>query len=123
MDIGALSRLILASGCFSGATLGGWSVDPAILLPLLLSLALYVGGVVRLWRSAGTGRGTSWLHLLSFIAGWLTLAIAVASPLHDLSRKFFAAHMAEHELDMLVAAPLLVLARPLPLMLWALPQR
>jgi cytochrome c oxidase assembly factor CtaG len=123
MDIGALNRLILSSGCFSGATLGGWSIDPAILAPLLLALALHFGGVFRLWRSAGVGRGTSWLAVLSFVAGWLTLAIAIASPLHDLSRKFFAAHMAEHELVMLVAAPLLVLARPLPVMLWAIPQR
>jgi cytochrome c oxidase assembly factor CtaG len=62
------------------------------------------------------------LAVLCFVAGWLALAIAVASPLHDLSRRFFAAHMAEHELVMLVAAPLLVLARPLPVMLWALPR-
>jgi cytochrome c oxidase assembly factor CtaG len=33
----------------------------------------------------------------------------------------FAAHMIEHELLMLVAAPLVVAARPLPLMLWAWP--
>lgn len=122
MDIGALNRLILSSGCFSGATIGGWSVDPVILVPLLLMPALYGLGVLNLWRSAGRGRGTSALHVLSFATGWVILAIAVASPLHELSRKYFAAHMTEHELVMLVAAPLLVLARPLPVMLWGLPR-
>jgi cytochrome c oxidase assembly factor CtaG len=34
----------------------------------------------------------------------------------------FAAHMVEHELLMLVAAPLLVLARPVGVALWALPR-
>src|SRR5205085_3217187 len=33
----------------------------------------------------------------------------------------FTAHMAEHELMMLAAAPLLVLSRPLAVMLWAFP--
>jgi cytochrome c oxidase assembly factor CtaG len=122
MDFGELNRLILASGCFSGATVAGWSVDPAILVPLLLTAALYVSGVVRLWRSAGQGRGTTRLQVLSFAVGWLILALAVGSPLHDLSRKYFAAHMIEHELVMLVAAPLLVLGRPLPVMLWAFPR-
>jgi putative membrane protein len=123
MTLGDINRLILSSGCFSGATVGGWSTDPAVLLPLALTLMLYFTGVVRLWRAAGTGRGASRLAVLCFLVGWLALAIAVASPLHDLGRKFFAAHMAEHELVMLIAAPLLVVSRPLPVMLWGLPRR
>jgi cytochrome c oxidase assembly factor CtaG len=41
------------------------------------------------------------------------LAIALVSPLHALGSALFSAHMVQHELLMLVAAPLLVLARPL----------
>jgi len=123
MSLAEINRLILASGCFSGATVGGWSVDPAILAPLLLTLAAYLVGLSRLWRSAGIGRGASRFTVLCFLAGWLALAVAVASPLHELGRTFFAAHMAEHELVMLIAAPLLVLGRPLPILLWALPRR
>jgi cytochrome c oxidase assembly factor CtaG len=48
--------------------------------------------------------------------------VALVSPLHDISRRFFTAHMAEHELVMTIAAPLLVLSRPLPAMLWAFPR-
>lgn len=122
MSIETLNRLILSSGCFSGATVAGWTVDPAVLAPLAVGLLLYGIGVMRLWRSAGVGHGASLLQTSSFVLGWLCMVAALASPLHDLSRRLFAAHMVEHELVMTVAAPLLVLARPLGAMLWAFPR-
>jgi len=121
MSIEALNRLILSSGCFSGATVAGWTVDPAILLPLALGLVLYVVGLSRLWLSAGAGRGAVWWQVIAFGFGWLCMAAALASPLHDLSRRLFAAHMFEHELVMTIAAPLLVASRPLAVLLWAFP--
>ncbi|HEY2805087.1 MAG TPA: cytochrome c oxidase assembly protein [Gemmatimonadales bacterium] len=45
--------------------------------------------------------------------GLAVLLVALAPPLHELSERSFAAHMLQHELLMLVAAPLLVLAHPL----------
>jgi putative membrane protein len=100
----------------------GWTLDPAITVPLALSLALYATGAVRLVRRGGPGRTARARTALLFAAGWLALAGAVVSPLHELGERSFAAHMVEHELLMLVAAPLLVLARPLSVMLWALPR-
>jgi putative membrane protein len=41
------------------------------------------------------------------------LVLAVLSPLERISTRSFAAHMVQHEVLMLVAAPLLVLGRPL----------
>jgi putative membrane protein len=58
---------------------------------------------------------------LAFIAGWIALFIALVSPVHPMGEVLFAAHMAQHELLMVVAAPLLVLGRPLVPFLWALP--
>jgi putative membrane protein len=49
------------------------------------------------------------------------LGVALVSPLHQLGGVLFAAHMAQHELLMVVAAPLLVLGRPVIPFLWALP--
>ena len=43
------------------------------------------------------------------------------SPLHALSEWLFSAHMLQHELLMLVAAPLLVIGRPLAVWIWAFP--
>jgi putative membrane protein len=123
MSVADLNQLILSSGCFSGASIAGWTVDPAVIVPLGLGGLLYLVGVTRLWRSAGLGRGSSVLQATFFALGWLCMAAALVSPLHDYSRRLFSAHMVEHELVMTVAAPLLVLSRPLGVLLWAFPSR
>jgi len=122
MTIAELNRLILSSGCFSGVSVGGWTVDPAVLVPLGAGLLLWAAGLLRLWRHAGFGRGTSAMQAMFFLLGWMCMAAALVSPLHDLSRRLFSAHMIEHELVMAVAAPLLVLSRPLGTMLWTFPR-
>ena len=99
---------------------GAWVLEPGILIPLLLSAALYVLGVRALWRSEA-GRGIRRWEAALFAAGWVTLAIALVSPLHALGEVLFSAHMAQHVLLMGIAAPLLVLGRPLIPFLWALP--
>jgi putative membrane protein len=48
----------------------------------------------------------------AFYGAMLVLAIALASPIERLSDQLFWAHMVQHVLLMLVAAPLIVLARP-----------
>jgi len=97
-----------------------WTFDPWIVLPLAVAGAAYAGGAVRLWHRAGFGRVRLW-HGMAYAAGWLSLVAALVSPLHWLGERLFTAHMIEHEIVMAVAAPLLVLARPLGPMLWALP--
>jgi putative membrane protein len=102
-----------------GGTGDGW--DTAIVCGLVASVVLYGTGVFRLWRRAGWGQGVNAWQAASFLLGWTTIAIALLPPLERLSDEMFAAHMVEHELLMIVAAPLLVVARPLGAMLWALP--
>jgi cytochrome c oxidase assembly factor CtaG len=58
-----------------------------------------------------------------FLAGCAVLAIALVSPLHALGSALFTAHMVQHELLMVAAAPLLVLGRPAAPWLFALPRR
>jgi cytochrome c oxidase assembly factor CtaG len=114
----------LSSGvghCFGGALVFGWTFDLPATAPLILVAALYATGVARLWRRAGYGRGATVIQTRCFVGGWLILASALISPLHEASKTVFTAHMIEHELIMAAAAPLLVLARPLPAMLWSLP--
>jgi putative membrane protein len=98
-----------------------WSFDPAVIGLLALSGVLYFQGVRALWKSAGAGHGVRTGEAIAFAAGWLTLALTLISPLHRLGGVLFAAHMAQHELLMVVAAPLLVLGRPIIPFLWALP--
>jgi cytochrome c oxidase assembly factor CtaG len=99
-----------------------WSLEPGIVAPLILSAALYGRGVAEL-GGRGRARALQAREALSFSAGWAIVALALLSPLHDVSEQLFSAHMVQHELLMALAAPLLVLGRPMMVMLWALPVR
>ena len=88
---------------------------------LTLALALYGRGVIRLWRHAGSGQGIRWGQAMAYALGWLALVVALISPLDTLADELFSAHMVQHELIMLVAAPLVALASPLVAAMWALP--
>jgi putative membrane protein len=98
-----------------------WEWEPGSYIGLAVAAALYGAGVGRLWRNAGIGHGARLSEVTSFVAGWLTLFVALVSPLHPWGSVLFSVHMVQHELLMLFAAPLLVLARPMPVMLHALP--
>jgi len=102
-----------------------WGRDPYIIASLALSAWLYRRGVRRLWRGDGaaTGRGVQRWEAWAFAGGWFALFVALVSPLHPWGEVLFSAHMTQHEILMLVAAPFLVLGRPLLPMLWALPLR
>lgn len=100
-----------------------WTSDPWITLPLAVSIVLYGAGLLRLWRRVGFGRGVRAWQAACFASGWLLLVAALVSPLHWLGERLFTAHMVEHEILMALAAPLLVVARPMGGMLWAFPKR
>jgi len=99
-----------------------WSFEPWVIVCLALSLGAYLMGVYRLWRHAGAARGVSGLQVAAFLAGWLSLGVALVSPLDALGNLLFSAHMVQHETLMVVSAPLLVLGRPLAVWTWGLPQ-
>jgi putative membrane protein len=103
------------------AVLTRWTWDPLVIVGLLASALAYALGARRIRARAGIGGGVRPWHATSFAAGWLVLVAALISPLDALSDALFAAHMAQHELLMLVAAPLMTAARPLATLLWALP--
>ncbi|HEY7503386.1 MAG TPA: cytochrome c oxidase assembly protein [Gemmatimonadales bacterium] len=100
-----------------------WSWEPAVLAGLAVTAALYARGMGRL-RAQSRRRGRARrIEALAFWAGWVALAAALLSPLHRLGEVLLAAHMAQHELLMALAAPLLVLSRPLVVTLWGLAPR
>ena len=90
-------------------------------LIIAASAILYALGIAALWRKAGLGRGIRLAQAARFALGWLTLAAALLSPIDEAAERSFAAHMVQHELLMVLAAPLLVLGRPLEAWAWALP--
>ena len=98
-----------------------WSWEPFAFVPILVTVALYAMGAVRMWRRSGD-RLSFW-PMISFGFGIAALVIALDSPVHVLGGQLFWVHMTQHELLMLLAAPLLVIGRPLVPFLWALPQQ
>src|SRR4029079_7468639 len=104
-----------------GLALSQRAFDPLIAGSLALFGAFYAAGIARMWRSAGRGHGIRGWEALCFGLGWLSLAAALQSPVAVLAELLFSVHMTQHEVLMLVAAPLIVLGRPLTALLWALP--
>ena len=99
-----------------------WTYDPWVVIPLYLSALLYLVGTNRLWQRAGPGRGLRYWQVACFWAGWTSLALALLSPLHWLGERLFVAHMVEHTILMVVAAPLIAVSRPSGAILWGLPR-
>jgi cytochrome c oxidase assembly factor CtaG len=97
-----------------------WSFEPWVLACLGISAALYALGLARLRLQGRQGRLIR-AATLAFVAGWLALVAALVSPLDGLGDSLFSAHMVQHEVLMIVAAPLLVLGQPLSIWIWAFP--
>ena len=97
-----------------------WDLSLLVIVPLLLTGALYAAGLWRVWRKAGVGRGISGWAAASFAAGWLTLVVALVSPVAWISEILFSVHMTQHTLLLLVAAPLLTFGQPVLAWMWAL---
>jgi putative membrane protein len=72
-----------------------------------------------LWTKAGVGRGIRRGEAVRFALGWAALAASLLSPVDEWTHRSFAVHMIQHELLMVVAAPLIVLGRPVEAWTWA----
>jgi len=97
---------------------GGWSVRPEVAAPLLIAACAYAVGWWRLRRRGGSvpaGR------VAASGGGLLSVFVALSSPLDQMAHASFAAHMVQHLLLIVAAAPLLLLADPFAALFWALP--
>jgi cytochrome c oxidase assembly factor CtaG/cytochrome c2 len=121
-------RVIFAHAGAVSASPSMW--DAAVLALLTLGAVLYAVGSRRLEGRLRASRAEAGpaspatkmrrLESAAFWAGWATLVAGVAPPLDGAASATFSAHMAQHELLMLVGAPLMVAGRPVVPWLWAL---
>jgi putative membrane protein len=84
-----------------------WDLHPVLVGGLLLAAWTYRRGQTR-----GPRRPVDRWRAGCFIAALVALGLALLSPLDGLSSALASAHMAQHLLLLLVAAPLLVLSAP-----------
>lgn len=93
----------------------------AITAVILMVLTLAYGlGAARLLRASR--RGVRWWEITSFMAGVASVAVALLSRLDPLSDRLFSAHMAQHQILMIIGAPLMVIGRPWVVVLAAMPR-
>ena len=97
-----------------------WEWSPGILIPLIASAVWYSAGLRRMTQRPKRA-GLTWTTPTFFGLGWILLFVALLSPMHEVSEQLFWVHMTQHEILVLVCAPLLVLGAPLRISLWALP--
>ncbi|MGH2441764.1 MAG: cytochrome c oxidase assembly protein [Chloroflexota bacterium] len=99
-----------------------WSFEPLVLVPMGLALLLY-------WRGT-TGTNLSLVgrrppvkpwQALCFYGGLLVVFVALESPIDAYDNRLFWAHMIQHVLLIMVAAPLISLGDPAVPMLRGIP--
>ncbi len=93
------------------AVASAWSVEPAVVLPMIAVAWSYDLGARRLWRRLGPGRGIRYRNVAAFAAAIALLVVALVSPLDAMAASLFYAHMAQHMLLVLAIPPLLLISR------------
>jgi putative membrane protein len=115
------------------AVLRSWNWRLEVLLPLLILGYLYVAGWWRLRKrttdNRRKGSSNSYYPLtaawrpISYVTGLIFVALALLSPIDALSQQLFFMHMIQHLLLIMIAPVLLLIANPMPVLLWGLPDR
>jgi putative membrane protein len=94
----------------------GWSLEPAVALPILAAAGAWIWAVRRVDRlhprSPVPRRRTA-----AFLGGLAAIAIALLSGIERYDTTLFSIHMVQHVLLTLVAAPLIALGAPITLAL------
>lgn len=105
------------------AVLLSWEWRIAVLLPIFLLAALYTLGWRRLRRrTRAAHRLANGWRLAAYLVGLGFILLALISPIDVLGGQLFFMHMIQHLLLVMLAPPLLMLANPLPFLLWGLPE-
>src|SRR5687768_18511578 len=87
---------------------------------LVGAAAMYLIGTLQLTRRGARVRT---VERAAFWIGWMAMFAAVAPPMDAAAAAAFSSHMAQHELLMLIGAPLMIVGRPIVPWLWSLPVR
>jgi putative membrane protein len=90
-----------------------WNLAPGLLINLAVQLAAYLActrGPLRRFFP-GSEPATA-LELQLFLIGWLTLSVALVSPIDTLASYSLSMHMVQHILLTLVAPPLMLAGTP-----------
>jgi putative membrane protein len=91
-----------------------WPFEPLVMVALVSAIVAYARGYRRRRRRSAAAAA-------SFAGGILSLAVALLTPLDAAADALFSAHMTQHLVLVVVAAPLLVVGRTVTTMMVGLP--
>ncbi len=100
----------------AAAFLGGWSLYPQVLLPLLVVGAAYLWAVRRV-NAAHPSSPVPADRPAFFLIGLACIAIALLSGIERYDTELFSIHMVQHLLLVFGAAPAIALAAPITVLL------
>jgi putative copper resistance protein D len=101
-----------------GDALSSWQFAPVVSALLAVLAACYLAGVWRVWHRH-PARPWPPARTLAFFAGLAVIAVATQSSIGVYDDVLFSVHMVQHLLLIMLAPPLLVIARPVTLLLHA----
>jgi cytochrome c oxidase assembly factor CtaG len=113
-----MSQPVLHSST-SGSFLTSWAPDPLLINLLALAALAYALGL-RAAARRGRRRPARG-RIAAFYGGLAATAVALLGPLDTWNDELFFIHMLQHLVLMIIAAPLLLLGRPVQVALQALP--
>lgn len=99
-----------------------WHLDEIILGSLAILTIFYLKGLQNLKIEASSVGTPGPYRIASFFLSLFFLVIALISPLVELSNQLSYAHMIQHMILMMVAAPLFVMSAPMYVLMWSLPR-
>lgn len=104
------------------AILRSWEWRIEVLIPLIVAGVVYFVGWRRLRLKAQRrpALASGW-RLLTYWLGLLSIGIALLSPIDVLANQLLFMHMIQHKFLLIIAPALLMLADPMPVLLWGLP--
>ena len=112
---------MLLHGGATGPVLLAWAFEPYLIFLLVFAAGLYWLALRAIRKRAQ--RTVPREYPVFFYAGLAAFAVAVGGPVETYNENSLALHMGQHVIMMLIAAPLIVLGRPLHIALWALRPR
>src|SRR5262245_63772701 len=100
--------------------MSAWAIEPTVGIPVVIAAAVYIRGWDRLRRRLP--QRFELRHAVVFLGGLVTMLLALASPVDELTHRWLSAHMVQHLLLMVVAPPLLWMGAPVVPLLVCLPR-
>ena len=106
------------------ALLLSWDLRIEIIATLVLMGCIYTRGWWHLHRQpANRNRLANGWRLAAYLGGLFILGVALMSPIDVLGGQLFFMHMIQHLLLVMIIPSLLLLANPLPFLMWGRPAR